>query len=144
MKEKGICTADRYLKTERYTEKVRPDVKVRLTAGERFFGPGTCELLEGVEQTGSLQAACAQMQLSYTKGSRMVKMMERQLGFPVVQRWAGGNGGGGSMLTEEGRQILEAYQKMTEEIEKVAEQIFRKYFGEILTGAETGGNDETY
>ena len=57
-----------------------PHIKVELRAEDKFFGPGVCELLELIEQTGSLQSACTEMGLSYSKGSRMLRGIERQLG----------------------------------------------------------------
>lgn len=108
---------------------IRPKVQVRLMANKAFFGPGVYELLELVGQTGSLQEACFRMGLSYSKGSRMVKEAERQLGFPLAQRWAGGTGGGGSRLTEEGKNLLENYRQMLTEVQECTEQIYQKYFG---------------
>ena len=72
-----------------------PHIKVELRAEDKFFGPGVCELLELIEQTGSLQSACTEMGLSYSKGSRMLRGIERQLGVSAVHRWTGGAGGGG-------------------------------------------------
>ena len=69
------------------------------------------------------------MGLSYSKGSRMIKAIERQLGFSVVERWAGGPGGGGSTLTGDGRRLLEDYQAMVRDVQKSTEQIYGKYFG---------------
>lgn len=108
---------------------VRLKVQVKFAAGEDFFGPGTCRLLELIHQTGSIQEACARMDLSYSKGSRMIKAIDRQLGFPAVRRWAGGNGGGGSVLTDEGRHLMENYQSMAAEVQEYTEKTFRKYFG---------------
>lgn len=108
---------------------IHPHTKVRLMASKAFFGPGTYELLELVNETGSLQEACSRMNLSYSKGSRMVKEAERQLGFSITRRWAGGSGGGGSRLTEEGEWLLENYRRMAAEVQACTEQIYQKYFG---------------
>ena len=35
--------------------------------GEKFFGEGPCRLLRLVEQTGSLRAAAAAMEMAYSK-----------------------------------------------------------------------------
>ncbi len=108
---------------------IRPLVQVRLKGSEVFFGPGTASLLDHIQRTGSLQEACHQMGLSYSKGSRMVKAVERQMGFSVVERWAGGPGGGGSLLTEGGKQLLKSYQAMVKDIQKSTERIYGRYFG---------------
>ena len=106
-----------------------PQIKVELMAEDKFLGPGVCELLELIEQTGSLQSACMEMGLSYSKGSRMLRGIERQLGVSAVHRWTGGAGGGGAELTREGKLLIENYRYMTAEIEKYTETAFDKYFG---------------
>lgn len=122
---------------------VYPLVKVRLVAGKAFFGPGTQQLMELIEQTGSLQDACLSMKLSYSKGSRMIKDAERKLGFSITERWAGGAGGGGSRLTEEGRQFLKNYRNMASEVQEYTEQIYKKYFGsECMKSTENEEGEE--
>ena len=47
-----------------FNKKLRSNPRVRLYAGDdRFFGPGTKDLLAGIRKTGSVQQACAQMDL---------------------------------------------------------------------------------
>ena len=113
---------------------ISPLVQVRLRAGDVFFGPGTGQLLHMIRQTGSIQEACLRIGLSYSKGTRMIKEVERQLGIPVVNRRTGGMGGGGSSLTEEGTRLLEGYEQMVAEVSRSTEVIFRKYFGKGLYG----------
>lgn len=113
---------------------IHPQTQVKLVAEEPFFGPGVCQLLELVDQTGSIQEACLKMDISYSKGSRMIKNLNRQLGFPAVERWAGGSGGGGSSLTGEGKRLVEYYRKMEKEVQKETESIYGKYFGRGIQG----------
>ncbi len=107
---------------------VRPFVTVGLKAGEKFFGPGTCELLELIGQTGSVQEACEKMNLSYSKGSRMLKNIEHQMGEAAVKRWTGGLGGGGSKLTEKGLWLVQNYRKMENFTKHAVEEAFDRYF----------------
>lgn len=109
---------------------VRPFVSVGLKAGEKFFGSGTCELLELIGQTGSVQEACLKMDLSYSKGSKMLKNIERQIGEAAVQRWTGGIGGGGSRLTEKGEWLVKNYRKMERYTEQAVTEAFNTYFVE--------------
>jgi len=108
---------------------IHPLVRVCLTANKVFFGPGTAQLLENIEKTGSIQEACVQMEMSYSKGSRLIKKAERQLGFPVTERRAGGLGGGGTMLTREGKRLLKQYKSLVEEVQKSANNLYQDYFG---------------
>lgn len=104
------------------------DVEVKLKARETFFDISAFRLLEAVNTVGSLQQACIEVGLSYSKGSKMIKSIEQELGFSVVERWTGGNGGGGAVLTEEGLRLKENYQRFLKEVEEEAEKIYRKYF----------------
>lgn len=113
-------------------ENIRADIKVRLLSDEKFFGPGVCELLEEIGKCGSIQAACKEMGLSYSKGSHILKNLEKGLGIPMVQRWTGGSGGGGAELTEEARQMIRSYRSMVRDIESYAKEAYRKYFSDIL------------
>lgn len=109
---------------------VRPDVRVRLRAGEAFYGPGVQELLKRIDETGSLQEACIQMELSYSKGRKMIKRLEEQMGCAVTRRQAGGTGGGGSVLTEQGKRLVKQYEQMTADIRAFAEKAYKEYMGD--------------
>ena len=109
---------------------LRPFVQVRLGIADHiFFGPGKARLMEAVERTGSLQEACKDMGLSYSKGSRMIKNTEKQLGIRLVERWTGGNGGGGSRLTPEGKNLLARFQELCCRVQTDTEEVFPEYFG---------------
>ena len=58
------------------TVPVTAKVKLTLCTDDRFFGPGVCELLERIREPGSIQAAAAQMEMSYTKAWRILKRAE--------------------------------------------------------------------
>lgn len=108
---------------------IRPQIQIRLTAIQPFYGPGVQQLLTCIGQTGSLQEACLDMDISYSKGRKMIKELEQQLGFPVVQRWTGGSGGGGSVLTEKGRNLMAAYEQMVASVQDFTDQAYQKYMG---------------
>ena len=91
------------------------------------------QLLDMIHQTGSIQEACCRIGLSYSKGSRMIREVERQLGIPVVERRTGGMGGGGSSLTDEGKKLMDSYARMVAEVRQSTEQIFLKYFGKGIS-----------
>ena len=56
---------------------IHPKIRLRFDTQEKFFGPGVCELLELIDETGSVQKACARMELSYSKGSKMLKKLDQ-------------------------------------------------------------------
>lgn len=103
--------------------------KIFLSSEHAFFGPGMYQLLACIEETGSLRAAVEKMEMSYTKGWKMIRKAEQEAGFPFLKRSNGGKHGGSSVLTEEGRLFMREYQAMSEEIISTSQTIFEKYFG---------------
>ena len=57
------------------------------------------QFLSLIDYTGSIQTACRQLHISYTKGWNLIKAAEGQMGFPVLETQSGGAKGGGSRLT---------------------------------------------
>lgn len=105
-----------------------PEVRVRLGKEKPFLGPGTKQLLLLVEETGSLRLACDYMGISYSKGRGMVDIMEKQLGYNVLERRQGGEAGGSSSLTSKGAAILERYEEYEKKVREYAEKLFYDYF----------------
>lgn len=109
-------------------ERLRMELKLSIGTDELCLDSSMVTFLELISITGSMSAACQAMHMSYTKGWRMMNKLEEKLGVKVLQRNAGGREGGGSMLTPEGYDILQNYNKMMQEIYKVGEDLFRTYF----------------
>jgi len=86
------------------------------------------QLLALVEDTGSLQVACECVGSSYSKSWRRVRALEEQLGIKVLQSIAGGAKGGGSRLTRGGKVLLESYQNMQKEGQKLINYLFSEHF----------------
>lgn len=80
--------------------------------GERFFGPGRVELLQKIEETGSINKAAKQMQMSYNKAWEMINALNAQASKPFVITQAGGEKGGGSVITAEAKQLIAYHQQL--------------------------------
>lgn len=96
--------------------------------GIKFFGEGPCRLLRCVEKTGSLRAAAMEMEMAYSKASKLLKQAEATLGFPLTRRSAGGKDGGGSILTPEGKRWLQQYEAYRDACINANRDLFRHYF----------------
>ena len=68
------------------------------------------------------------MGLSYSKGTRMIKKAEKELGYKLLERWTGGYGGGGSRLTKEGSDLLQKYKEFALQVEIEADRVFQEIF----------------
>ena len=92
----------------------------------------SAQFLEMIDHTGSVQSACGCMHMSYSKGWKMLKQMEKELGYPLTIRMAGGEGGGGSILSERGRKLLMTYRRFTDMVSRLATGLFEEMFTEEL------------
>ena len=133
---------ERNMQPDRADNSLRAFVQVRLAADDAFFGPGKARLLEYIDKTGSMQEACAEMGLSYSKGSRMIKNAEKKLGFRLLERWTGGSGGGGSRVTPEGLDLLVKYRELVRRVREETEIIFADIFNDDRTGERSPGENE--
>jgi len=80
--------------------------------GKGFFGPGRVELLQRIEQTGSINKAAKEMDMSYKKAWEMINELNTQASTPLVITQAGGEKGGGSMITEEAKKLIAYHQQL--------------------------------
>lgn len=120
---------------------LRLDLQVNIGMEELFLTTENVQLLDMIGQTGSIQNACACMHISYSKGWKAINLMERELGFPVVRRVAGGAEGGGSSLTERGAQLLASYRAFHREISEQARLLFDAHFPDYIHGPRRNGEE---
>ncbi len=112
---------------------MKPVTKILFTDdnGIKFFGEGPLRLLCAVERTGSLRAAAMEMEMAYSKASKLLKQAEANLGFALTIRSAGGKAGGGSVLTPEGKRWLRQYQAYRDACIQANQALYRQYFPKL-------------
>jgi molybdate transport system regulatory protein len=76
------------------------------------MGPGKADLLEAIEQTGSISAAARKMRMSYRRAWLLVDTMNQCFAKPLVATATGGSHGGGAQITDFGRDVLRRYREM--------------------------------
>jgi len=97
-------------------EEGEPVLRLRVMRGDDIiFGPGKAQLLESIEQTGSILAAGKAMGMSYKRAWQLVESMNRAFREPVVERMRGGADRGGARLTEAGTQALALYRRIQDQ-----------------------------
>ena len=89
-------------------------------------------LLSLVEETGSVRRACERMQISYSGGWNIIRALESQLHFPLLERSQGGASGGESRLTDYGGRLLRCYERYAAALREQAKGLFDEYFGDVL------------
>lgn len=83
--------------------------------GHGYLGAGRIALLERIGATGSIAQAARSMGMSYKAAWDAVEAMNNLADRPLVARAAGGKGGGGTQLTDYGRQVVTGYRLMEAE-----------------------------
>lgn len=107
---------------------MRAHVRVSLERRNTFLDLEVVEFLIAVDWLGSMNQACKEVKISYSKAWNMINEVESQLGYTVIGRKAGGTRGGSSHLTYEGRLLVEKYLQLRDEVEAVAEKAYRRIF----------------
>lgn len=109
--------------------KVQVRSKVWLEAqGRPVLGPGRLELLQYIDKQGSISRAARLLKMTYRKAWGQIKAMEEQLDLALVEKQAGGPGGGGARLTPEARELLSKYFRLAQGIEEEVDRRFREIF----------------
>lgn len=109
----------------------REKIQVKLAGEDDFFGPGPRQLLLGIQSRGSVAGACQAIGISYSKGRGIIRRMERELGFALVERKQGGAGGGSAGLTVKGEIFLEIFARYERTVQDYARSLFEDYFKEL-------------
>ena len=111
---------------------LHPVLHMRMEREAPFLNERLKTLLFLLSDHYSIHKGCACTGIAYSKAWEMINQLERNLGYPVVDRRRGGKGGGGTSLTPEGERFLTAYQAFEETVHLAAQKEFYERF--ILTG----------
>jgi len=84
------------------------------------LGPGKIELLETIEQTGSLRQAAQTLGMSYRRAWLLLDALNRSFSEPAATASVGGQGGGGARLTPFGMELIKRYRAAAKSIEALA------------------------
>jgi len=88
-----------------------------------FLGLAQIRLLKAVGETGSITKAAQSVGISYKTAWDMVNSINNLADKPLVERLAGGKGGGGTKLTPAGTSIIEQYAILEEEHNRFLENL---------------------
>lgn len=80
--------------------------------GERYIGHGRIELLERIDEFGSIAKAAKAMGMSYKRAWYLAESINSTFSAPAVTRHHGGKGGGSAELTPLGKTVVKEYRAM--------------------------------
>jgi len=92
--------------------------------GGIIMGKGRMDILDSIDRTGSINKTAKEMKMSYKSVWSKIKSTEKNFGKPVVHA----DRVTGSSLTQDGRQLLEAYRQLTQECRAADDTIFEAIF----------------
>jgi molybdate transport system regulatory protein len=100
-----------------------PQLKIKLALGDNdtLLGPGKVALLKAIQREHSLSKAAKAINMSYRRAWLLIQELNDSLTEPVLITHTGGQSGGGSELTEMANQIIEVYERLTQEAEEATE-----------------------
>jgi molybdate transport system regulatory protein len=96
--------------------------------GELLFGEGRLQILQAIEEHGTLSAAAEALGMSYRGLWARVRHSERRLGFPLIESRAGRGPESGTSLTAEGHAIMERYARLLTQTQTAAQTAFAEIF----------------
>ena len=108
-----------YLKTKTWIENEN---------AELLFGKGKTEVLELIEQEGSIAKAAEKLGMNYKKAWTHVKILQKNLDDVLVESHKGGGDQGGSKLTPKADEFIKSYKELQKDIEIYANERFKELF----------------
>lgn len=97
--------------------------------GENFGGKGRIALLAQIADCGSITQAAKAIKMSYKAAWDAIDSMNNLAGEPLVERLAGGKGGGGTRLTQRGQQLVNNFRIIEQEHRDFVQQLSQQAEG---------------
>ena len=88
-----------------------------------FLGGDRINLLEKIDELGSITKAAKGVGVSYKTAWDTVNLINNLAEKPLVDRSAGGKGGGGTSLTAEGKRVINQFKTIQEEHRKFLDNL---------------------
>ncbi len=96
-----------------------------------ILGEQIINLLKDIESEGSIQAAAKKNSISYRKAWGDIKNAEEILKFAITEKTRGGKDGGRTILTEDGKNMLNAFEELEKEFDKAFYNTAKKFFNNL-------------
>jgi molybdate transport repressor ModE-like protein len=96
-----------------------------------ILGDGKWQILKLIEEKGSLKAACDGLGYTYRRTWGNLKKIEDFFGFPLLEKHRGGSEGGNTVLTEEGKRLVRAFDKFHASVDSVIQKGFDGFIKDL-------------
>lgn len=105
---------------------VRSRIWITSEDGNTYLGSGRVQLLKAIDEHGSISKAAKEMKMSYKKAWKMVNAMNAAGDEVLVNPTSGGAGGGGTTLSEAGKEAIVLFTKLSEQHSAFLEKEFNE------------------
>ncbi len=114
-------------------DNLKPEYKIWFSSpeGDGILGDGKWKILKQIDECGSLVGACEKMGITYRRTWNDIKKIEKMLGFHLLETVRGGQEGGSSKLSPEGRQLVKAFDAFHRRMDKIMQKEFVKLLGDL-------------
>jgi molybdate transport system regulatory protein len=92
-----------------------------------ILGDGKWKMLKLIDEKGSMKAACDEMGYTYRRTWGNLQKIEKFFGFPLLEKHRGGADGGRTVLSEEGRKLVRAFDEFHNSVDAYIQQGFEKF-----------------
>jgi molybdate transport repressor ModE-like protein len=99
--------------------------------GEEILGKDILKILNDIEKEGSIQAAAEKNAVSYRKAWGDLKKAEEILKFSIIEKKRGGKDGGTTILTDDGKRMLKAFEDLEKEFDQAIYDAAKKFFHKL-------------
>ncbi len=106
---------------------IRNKIWIEDQKGNVVFGLGRYRMLDAISRTGSLQAAAAEMKMSYKALWMRIRASEKRMGRRLVVRQGRGSG-----LTPFADNLMKQYRRLRMIVLKESDEIYESFMSEHL------------
>ena len=108
---------------------MKSKVKIWIEDDEKnlIFGGGKTQILELIDETGSISEASKKAGMNYKKAWSHIKILQEYIDDELVIVTKG-RGSGGTMLTPKAKELVENFKKLKLEVKKFSEDRFNELF----------------
>jgi molybdate transport system regulatory protein len=117
------------------TSSVRPRIRV-LRGSDIALGPGKVDLLDAIEEAGTLAGAAQRLGMSYMRAWKLVQTMNACFREPLVETTRGGKAHGHAALTDSGRAVRDLYRRMEAEFQEAVDGSWKELRAYLAESAE--------
>ena len=90
----------------------RPAIWFRVLLEGGSLGPGKIAMLRLIAKEGSVSAAARALRMSHARSVKLVAEINALGTKPLIETRTGGEAGGGAVLTEDARRVVQAYEDL--------------------------------